>query len=138
MEKQTLQKIKSNLEAEKERIEKDLGNIAKKKGKKFTPIYPEYGNKDEENAAEMEEYEIHLALDKNLEKLLSNVIKSLVKIEQGTYGKCENCGKEIAKERLEVFPSANFCIACQSKKDNPFAKLLSRLKPHKNVKQPKK
>ncbi|MDD5731525.1 MAG: TraR/DksA C4-type zinc finger protein [Patescibacteria group bacterium] len=137
MEKETLKKIKKKLEAEKTRIEEELGNIAKKKGKKFTPVYPEYGSRDEENAAEVEEYEIHLALDKNLEKLLGNVIKSLAKIEQGTYGKCENCGLEISKERLEAFPSANFCITCQSKKDNLITKFFSRLRPHKNVRQPK-
>ena len=138
MEKEIIKKIKKDLKTEKERLENDLGNIAKKKGKKFTPIYPEYGNKDEENAAEVEEYEIHLSLDKNLEKLLSNVIKSLIKIEQGTYGKCENCGQEIPKERLEAFPSANFCITCQSKKDNLITKFFSRLRPHKNIKQPRK
>jgi DnaK suppressor protein len=138
MEKENLKKIKKNLEAEKERLEKELGNIAKKKGKKFVPFYPEYGSKDEENAAEMEEYDIHLALDKNLEKLLSEVIKALIKIDKGTYGQCENCGEEIPIERLEAFPAASFCIKCQSKKENPITKFFSKLRPHKNIKQPKK
>lgn len=138
MEKETLKKIKKNLEVEKERLEKELGNIAKKKGKKFTPVYPEYGNKDEENAAEVEEYEIHLALDKNLEKLLSEVIKVLIKIEKGTYGQCESCSQKIGVERLEAFPSASLCIKCQSKKENPITKFFSKLRPHKNVRQPKK
>lgn len=138
MEKETLKQIKKELEAEKDRLEKELGNIAKKKGKKFTPVYPEYGNKDEENAAEMEEYEIHLALDKNLEKLLSEVINTLIKIEKGTYGQCENCNQDIGEERLQAFPSASLCIDCQSKKENPITKFFSKLRPHKNIKQPKR
>jgi DnaK suppressor protein len=138
MEKETLKKIKNDLLAEKDRLEQELGKIAKKKGKKFTPVYPEYGNKDEENAAEIEEYEIHLALDKNMEKLLSEIIKTLIKIEKGTYGQCESCGQEIGTERLGAFPSASLCIKCQSKKENPITKFFSKLKPHKNVRQPKK
>jgi len=138
MEKEMLAKIKKNLLEEKERLERELGEIAKKKGKKFVPIYPEYGNKDEENADEVMEYEIHLALDKNLEKLLSENLKALAKIESGTYGKCDSCGKEISPERLEAYPAASMCIECQSKKDNPITKFFQKLTPHKKVKQPGK
>jgi len=138
MEKETLKKIKKKLETEKKRLEEELSKIAKKKGKKFTPVYPEYGNRDEENAAEVEEYEIHLALDKNLEKLLSEVVIALVKIKNGTYGQCENCHQEISSERLEAFPAASLCITCQAKKENPITKFFSRLKPHRSIKQPRK
>ena len=136
MEKELLKRIKVGLLEEKEKLEKELGEIAKKRGKKFVPIYPEYGNKDEENAAEIAEYEIHLALDKNLEGLLTKTIRALAKIEAGTYGHCDNCGKEIAPERLEAFPSAGLCITCQAKKENPIIKFFNRIKPHKRIKQP--
>lgn len=128
MEKEQLKKIKLALLDEKTRLEKELEGVAKKKGRKFQPTYPEYGNKEEENAAEIAEYELHLALDKNLEKLLSGVIKALAKIEAGTYGKCENCAGEIPAERLEAFPAASFCIACQTKKENPITKFFAKLK----------
>lgn len=137
MEKELLQKIKDGLLEEKAKLEKELGEIAKKKGKKFVPIYPEYGNKDEENAAEIAEYEVHLALDKNLEGLLTKTIRALAKIENGTYGKCDSCGKEINPERLEAFPSAGLCIVCQAKKENPITKFFKKIKPHKKIKQPK-
>ena len=138
MEEEKLQKIKEGLLAEKEKLEKELENVAKKKGKAFNPVYPEYGNSSEDNAAEITEYEIHLALDKNLEKLLSETIKSLAKIEGGTYGKCEGCGNDIGDARLEAFPSASNCIECQSKKEKPIVKFFKRFNPHKNVKQPGK
>lgn len=32
---------------------------------------------------------------------------------QGAYGVCEDCGSEIAPERLEVLPDATRCVACQ-------------------------
>ena len=138
MEKELLKKIKEGLLEEKAELEKELAEIAKKKGKKFIPVYPEYGNDNEENAAEISEYEIHLALDKNLEKLLGDTIKALAKIESGTYGKCDSCGIDIIPERLEAYPSASLCINCQSKKDNPLTKFFRKLSPHKKVKQPKK
>jgi len=138
MENQKLTEIKKSLLNEKERVEKELSEVAEKKGEKFVPIYPEYGDGDEENASEAEEYEVHLALDKNLEKILTDVIKALAKIEAGTYGKCDSCGQEIPAERLEAFPSALLCVPCQSKKENPFNKFFRKLNPHKNVKQPKK
>lgn len=138
MEKEFIKKMQGILLDEKKKLEKDLSKIADKKGKKFIALYPEYGDKDEDNAAEITIHELNLALDKNLEKLLSGTIKALVKIEKGTYGHCENCDQEIPVERLEAFPAANFCITCQAKKENKFTKFFAKLKPHKNVKQPKK
>ena len=132
MEKASLAKIKKALQEEKARLENELSNVAQKKGKKFNPVYPEYGSKDEENAAELQEYEIHFALDKNLEKLLTQVVKALAKIETGDYGKCESCGADIGQERLEVSPSSTFCIACQSRNDNKLTRFFARFKNIKN------
>jgi DnaK suppressor protein len=38
---------------------------------------------------------------------------ALQRLEAGTYGLCEDCGKPIGKERLEVLPFARRCISCQ-------------------------
>jgi RNA polymerase-binding transcription factor DksA len=40
---------------------------------------------------------------------------ALEKIENGAYGVCENCGKEITEERLLVCPEAKTCLNCPSK-----------------------
>lgn len=44
------------------------------------------------------------------EDFLSDVDKALLAIENGTYGKCEECGKEIELDRLEIIPEATLCI----------------------------
>lgn len=44
---------------------------------------------------------------------LNEVSDALLRIKNGAYGVCENCNVDIPKKRLEVFPSARFCIACQ-------------------------
>ncbi|HIJ60546.1 MAG TPA: RNA polymerase-binding protein DksA [Nitrospirae bacterium] len=46
-------------------------------------------------------------------QLLKKIDDALDKIEQGTYGKCEACGKEIDIKRLEVRPVTNMCIECK-------------------------
>ncbi len=46
---------------------------------------------------------------------LREIDDALNRINEGTYGVCEGCNKEIPKKRLEVFPSARFCVECQSK-----------------------
>jgi DnaK suppressor protein len=48
-----------------------------------------------------------------LEDQLAEVNKALERIEEGTYGICTNCGKNILPERLEALPYAELCIDCQ-------------------------
>lgn len=38
---------------------------------------------------------------------------ALERIEEGSYGKCINCGKDIGEKRLEAVPWARYCIDCQ-------------------------
>ncbi|MCX5901501.1 MAG: TraR/DksA family transcriptional regulator [Proteobacteria bacterium] len=45
---------------------------------------------------------------------LNAINSALEKIEDGTYGECEECGEEINKKRLKIIPFAKFCINCQS------------------------
>jgi DnaK suppressor protein len=51
-----------------------------------------------------------------LEARLKEVEKALEKIEKGTYGICENCGKVIEEMRLKIDPSAYLCRQCSLKK----------------------
>src|SRR5207253_2655471 len=49
-----------------------------------------------------------------LQETLGDVERALEKIADGTYGTCENCGKQIAGPRLEAMPAARLCIDCAS------------------------
>ena len=55
------------------------------------------------------------AIAGNLSENLAEIEAALVKLEDGSYGKCEDCGQAIAPDRLEAMPSARFCITCASK-----------------------
>jgi DnaK suppressor protein len=56
------------------------------------------------------ERERDLSLVNNLRDLMERIDKALVKIEEGTYGLCDRCGKPIEKLRLKALPYANLCI----------------------------
>jgi DnaK suppressor protein len=56
------------------------------------------------------------ALAAKLVETLEEVDAALAKIDGGTYGTCEQCGKEIAPARLEAKPGARYCIDCASKR----------------------
>lgn len=53
-------------------------------------------------------------LTESEEKLLEKIELALMKIENGSYGMCVNCSREIPKARLEAKPSVSLCLDCQS------------------------
>jgi RNA polymerase-binding transcription factor DksA len=42
--------------------------------------------------------------------MLTEINDALARIEHGTFGRCEECQREISKERLEALPYARYCI----------------------------
>lgn len=47
-------------------------------------------------------------------KLLAKINEAFARIDEGTYGRCEECGLEIGLERLKARPVTTLCIACKS------------------------
>jgi RNA polymerase-binding protein DksA len=54
------------------------------------------------------------ALVGSLRETLSDIDNALTKIDAGTYGICERCGRPIGEDRLEAMPAARLCIECAS------------------------
>jgi DnaK suppressor protein len=61
------------------------------------------------------EEKVNLGLLENEAQVLAEVNDALARIERGTFGRCENCGREISRERLEALPYARYCIHCARK-----------------------
>ena len=111
-----LEKIKANLIVEKERIEKELGLFTEKNphvAYDYDSKFPDYGDKEDENANEVAEYATNLSLEGNLEKTLRDVNKALANIEKGTYGICKYCKKPIEEKRLIARPTSSACVECK-------------------------
>jgi RNA polymerase-binding transcription factor DksA len=58
------------------------------------------------------EREFTLGLLENEEQTLEDIAAALGRIEQGTFGHCEGCRKEIPKDRLHALPYARYCVEC--------------------------
>ena len=69
-----------------------------------------YDNHPADQGTELYEREKDVALNEHAENELKDVNQALQAIENGTYGKCEICGKQISKERLEAMPTTLRCI----------------------------
>jgi DnaK suppressor protein len=57
------------------------------------------------------ERERDLSLVNNLRDLMERIDKALAKIDEGTYGLCDRCGRPIEKPRLKALPYANLCLS---------------------------
>jgi DnaK suppressor protein len=66
-----------------------------------------------DSATETLDRELELTLEDNAGHMLASIDAALARIEEGTYGQCENCGEPISGERLEALPYATKCIKCK-------------------------
>ena len=59
-----------------------------------------------------------LSLLEQVEAELADIEHALERLEEGTYGTCEACGKPIGDDRLEAVPAARFCLEDQDKAED--------------------
>lgn len=64
---------------------------------------------------EVDLQELNATLLENEEYLRNEVLGALERIDDGTYGDCENCGVKIVEERLKLLPYARYCTPCAEK-----------------------
>ncbi|MGC5053461.1 TraR/DksA family transcriptional regulator [Micromonospora sp. DT48] len=48
---------------------------------------------------------------------IEQISGALKRLTAGGYGRCEKCGTDIPRERLEILPHARFCVPCQQKQN---------------------
>lgn len=126
LNKTFLEEIKIRLEKEADQLQSQLESFAKKDKQvpgDWDAKFPEFKSANlEEKADEVEEYENLLQIEGALETRLVEVKEALVKMsrslsasgsEEGNYGRCENCQKEISQDRLSAIPEAKLCNGCQ-------------------------
>jgi DnaK suppressor protein len=61
------------------------------------------------------------ALEERQQDRLGNIDAALARIEAGTYGECQNCGRPIGEERLEANPTTTFCGDCAAQEEGDAA-----------------
>jgi len=68
-----------------------------------------------ELATETIEREMDQSVVAHAETELAEIDAALVRLDQGTYGLCEECGRPINEARLDALPAARYCVEDQAK-----------------------
>ena len=105
-----LEQDRADLRAQIEQIENEDVHAENQ----YDPEFSGYGNHMAETGTEIFEQERNLSVEQSLQQQLADVEHALSKFGEGTYGICDNCGKEIMPERLQALPQAALCIDCKS------------------------
>ena len=108
-----LKTLKDDLQAHRADVEKQLAEIAESTfAGNQTDLTGEMGFDEEYADAGSATYEREkdLSLVINLRDLQEKIDKAMAKIDEGTYGLCDRCGKPIEKARLKALPYANLCL----------------------------
>lgn len=80
-------------------------------GAENLPINPDHGDL----ARIYDARQRNTYLESIVEEKLEQIEAAFKRLEDGTYGKCLRCGKDIHPERLKAIPYAELCVNCQSK-----------------------
>lgn len=116
MKAKFLEDMKVALAEEKIKLESELGKFAHRNPKAkddFSADFPNFGESEDENAAEIAQYGDNLSLEQELESALKDVNSALKAIDAGSYGVCKYCKQKISEDRLRARPTSTSCVACK-------------------------
>lgn len=96
--------------AELAAVEAEMDSLIKESGEGSGDDQADAGNKTFEREHEM-------SLWINAKDMVLQTERAIERIDNKTYGRCEECGSQIGKARLEVFPRATLCMICKQKEE---------------------
>src|SRR5262249_12652244 len=113
MNTQLQKTLRKQLEERKTEIEQDVSYMAdemKSIGVEQDDEDGSIGNHFAEDGASVTEAERIVTVTEDLQDILAQVNAALTRMNEGTYGVCQRCGRPIAEPRLEAFPYVAYCI----------------------------
>ena len=109
-----LKDAKQRLEAKRKELQENIAGLTEAHPTPVGAIEASEGPQDfEEIAVDFLETQQEQSLLVNEQALLAEVESALERIDQGTYGKCTNCGQPIPEKRLEALPWASRDVKCE-------------------------
>ena len=71
-----------------------------------------------DQATQESDMDFNIHMKERDSKLVAKIKEALERVEDGTYGICEDCGQRISEERLKARPVTTMCIKCKRKQEN--------------------
>jgi DnaK suppressor protein len=103
--------MKKRLEAKQAELENQIANLTEAHPTPVGAVEASEGNQEfEDVAVDFLEIQKEQSLLVNEQALLSEVEDALKRIENGSYGRCVDCGQPIPEKRLEALPWAARCV----------------------------
>ncbi len=121
MRKTDLERFRRLLQDEKDRVTRSLAKhskIIQHEGEESgLDLAKAHSNHMADQGTDEYQYEATIQFASTEGRYLYHIIEALARIEDGTYGKCESCGKAISIERLKALPYTRLCIECKEKEE---------------------
>jgi len=106
--------MKARLEAKRDELQANIAQLTEANPAPVDPLAAGEAPQDfEDVAVDFLETQQEQSLLVNESALLTEVQRALKRIEDGTYGKCVNCGQPIPEKRLEAIPWAARDVKCE-------------------------
>lgn len=113
MEAKDLIKLKKKLLLERERL---LNSAASSRKSEFSIATDDLADETDLTSVELSQGVVFTLREKE-QRTLSEIDEALQRMEEGTYGQCEDCEDEIGAKRLDIFPTARLCITHQEEQE---------------------
>lgn len=110
--KRELTEFRAALEADIVRLREEL-NMGQADLAEMLDHSDPAGDDQADAGAQTLEREQEMSVAANAEELLEQSRHALHRLDAGTYGICESCGRSIPAARLRAFPRATLCIPCK-------------------------
>jgi RNA polymerase-binding transcription factor DksA len=109
--------IKSEISKELDRLRKELAVVEQEMDALIQESGEGAGDDQADAGTKTFEREHEMSLVINARDMVLQTERALERIENKSYGNCEECGSPIGKARLQVFPRATLCMLCKQKEE---------------------
>ena len=112
-----LKEVRAELHTEIERLTAEIASAESSLDELLKEPIDGAGDDQADAGAKSFEREHELSLVAGARTGLEQNLHALARLEDGTYGICENCGNPIGKLRLQAYPRATLCMTCKSRQE---------------------
>jgi len=112
-----LKEVRAELDTEIQRLTAEISSAETDLNEFLKEPIDGAGDDQADAGAKSFEREHELSLVAGARTGLEQNLHALARLEDGTYGICENCGNPIGKLRLQAYPRATLCMTCKSRQE---------------------
>ena len=112
-----LKSIRTEIAKDLARLRVELAHVEAEMNELITESGEGAGDDQADSGTKTFEREHEMSLVINARDMVLQTERALDRIDNKTYGNCEECGNAIGKARLQVFPRATLCMICKQKEE---------------------